>query len=269
MINFDKVIFPQYGDIVFAALFVKNKVVISDRNDPTRRPSGKFKQAIRNFAFKQADVLVLQTEDVQKYYMEKINRKGVVIPNPINPQIPERYTGMRRNVIVTASRLNKQKNLPLLLRAFARIEKEYPQYVLEIYGRGEEEDYLKNYAQELGVADKVIFKGFSNNLYEDIRDCAVYVCSSDYEGISNSLIEALGLGLPTISTDCPVGGSRMLIRHQENGLLIPVGDEDALCEQLKTVIENPDLAESMSRNACAVKERFCAELIGQRWLDIM
>ena len=252
-----------------AALFVKNKVVISDRNDPTRRPSGKFKQAIRNFAFKQADVLVLQTEDVQRYYVEKIHRKGIIIPNPINKDIPERFTGERRNVIVTASRLNKQKNLPLLIRAFARIAKEYPEYTLEIYGRGEEEDYLKSYARERDVADKVLFKGFSNNLYQDILDCAVYVCSSDYEGISNSLIEALGMGLPTISTDCPVGGSRMLIQHGVNGLLIPVGDEDALYEQLKEVIDHPELAERMSQNACATKERFSAEKIGRRWIDAM
>lgn len=252
-----------------AALFVKNRVVISDRNDPTKRPSGRIKQGIRNFAFKQADVLVLQTDDVQKYYIEKIKRKGVVIPNPINKNIPERFTGTRRNVIVTASRLNKQKNLPMLINAFARISKEYPQYTLEIYGRGDEENNLRLCSQKSGVADKVLFKGFSSNLFEDILDCGIYVCSSDYEGISNSLIEALGMGLPTISTDCPVGGSRMLIQHGVNGFLIPVGDEDMLYKQLKELIDNPELAELVSKNACAVKDRFSVDIIGQRWLDVM
>lgn len=76
-----------------AAPFVKNKIVISDRNDPRRRPAGRIKQFFRDMAFKQADVLILQTEDVKKYYQERIHMTGVVIPNPINKRMPAPIRG--------------------------------------------------------------------------------------------------------------------------------------------------------------------------------
>lgn len=251
------------------AFFVKNRIVISDRNDPTQRPKSKWKQKVRNLAFKQADALVLQTEDVLRYYQKQIGRTGTVIPNPINKNLPDRFEGQRRKVIVTASRLNKQKNLPMLLRAFARLSPDYPDYTLEIFGRGDEEENLKKLTGELGMNEKILFKGFSTNLYQDILDAGMYICPSDYEGISNSLIEALGLGLPTISTDCPVGGSRMLIESDENGILIPVGDEDALYTQMKRLIDQPELADKLSQNAVGVRQRFEVERIAELWLEQM
>ena len=172
-------------------------------------------------------------------------------------------------MIVSASRLNKQKNLGMLIEAFSMFAKDHAEYTLEIFGRGTEEAALKQLAKDLGVSDKVLFKGFSQNIYQDILDCAIYVCSSDYEGISNALIEALGLGIPTISTDCPVGGSRMLIEPDENGILIKVGDTKALCEQMTRLAESKELSDRLSRNAVKVRERFKVDNIAQQWLDVM
>lgn len=252
-----------------AAPFVKNKVVISDRNDPTERPKGKIKQFFRNLAFKQADVLILQTDDVRKYYQEKINRDGVVIPNPINKNLPEPFMGERRKVIVTASRLNKQKNLRLLIDAFSLVSKEHPDYTLEIFGRGEEEEPLKKYVNELEMENCIIFKGFSTDIYNDINDAGMYICSSDYEGISNSLLEALGLGIPTISTDCPVGGSRLLIQNNVNGMLVPIKDVTALYQSMKMLIEDSELALRLSHNAVKVRTLYDIERISKLWLDNM
>lgn len=252
-----------------AAPFIKNRIVISDRNDPTERPKGKIKQFFRNLAFKQADALILQTEDVREYYKKKIHHDGVVIPNPINRELPEPFKGERRKVIVTASRLNKQKNLKLLIDAFSLINKEYPDYTLEIFGRGEEEEPLKKYVCESGMEKCVIFKGFSTDIYSDIIDAGMYICSSDYEGISNSLLEALGLGIPTISTDCPVGGSRLLIQNNENGILVPIRDVDALYQGMKKLIENPEMAQRLSEKAVEVRELYDIDRIAKLWLDSM
>ena len=254
-----------------AAPFVKNKIVISDRNDPRRRPAGRVKQFFRDMAFKQADVLILQTEEVKKYYEERIHMTGVVIPNPINNKMPApiRGGGTRRPVIVTASRLNKQKNLGMLIEAFSKISSDHPDYTVEIFGRGDEEENLKRKAEEFSVAGKVIFKGFSSNIFEDIRDCSMYVCTSDYEGISNALLEALGMGLPTISTDCPVGGSKLLIENDVNGILVDVGDVDALSSQMERLICNPEFAETLSENAVSVRSKYAAEKIAQLWIDNM
>ena len=252
-----------------AAPFVSNKIIISDRNDPTERPKGKIKQFFRNLAFKQADVLILQTDDVRKYYIEKIKKDGVVIPNPINRKLPDPYIGERRKTIVTASRLNKQKNLKLLIDAFSMIHEEYPEYILEIFGRGEEEESLKRYVSELNLKNSILLKGFSTDIYNDINDASMYVCSSDYEGISNSLLEALGLGIPTISTDCPVGGSRLLISHKENGMLVPIKDVTALHQSMKLLIECPEVAHQLSKKAVEVRDLYDIDRISRMWLDNM
>lgn len=87
------------------------------------------------------------------------------------------------------------------------------------------------------LQNSVFLPGFTEDIHGKMHDCAMYVCSSDYEGISNSMIEALGMGLPTISTDCPVGGAREMITDGENGMLIPVGDVEALCNAMVSVVE--------------------------------
>ncbi len=256
--------------IGFCSFFVKNKILISDRNDPTQRPKGVVKQAFRDFAFKRADVLIFQTEDVQKYYEKRIGRSGLIIPNPINSAISEISPAQsRRPVVVTASRLNAQKNLGMLLQAFRLFSQEHSEYVLEIYGRGEEENNLKKQAEILEISDRVVFKGFSKDLYHDILDAGMYVCSSDYEGISNSLLEALGLGIPAISTDCAVGGSRLLIQDGYNGLLVPVGDIQALYYAMKRIAENPEFANEISIRALSVRETYNIDAIARRWIDSM
>ena len=85
----------RYSDFAIgaAAPFMKNRIIISDRNDPRRRPSGKIKQFFGDMAFNQADVLILQTEDVKKYHQERIHMTGVVIPNPINNNMPAPIRG--------------------------------------------------------------------------------------------------------------------------------------------------------------------------------
>ena len=68
----------------------------------------------------------------------------------------------------------------------------------------------------------------------------MFVSSSDFEGISNSMLEALGMGLPVVVTDCPVGGARMVIKSGENGILVPVGDTQAMYEAMRSVLKDPD-----------------------------
>ena len=95
----------------------------------------------------------------------------------------------------------------------------------------------------------------------------MFVLSSDYEGISNSMIEALALGLPVISTDCPIGGSRAYIQDGVSGLLTGVGNRKELALAMCKVAENPAFAEKLSRNAIKVKETFSLVKIADRFLQ--
>lgn len=245
-----------------AALGQRHFFLVSERNDPTRYEHRR----IRDLCYRRADVVVCQTADAVKSFPAGIRKKSVVIPNPLELR-EEPYAGEREKRIVAVGRLNAQKNHKLLLRAFAAFAKRHGNYVLEIYGQGELEAELKALAAELGIDRSVMFKGFSTKVLADIRTASMFVLSSDYEGISNSMLEAMALGLPVIATDCPIGGSRMYIRDGENGLLVPVGDVSALAYAMGRLADEPALGERFGREAVKLREDLTTAKIAKRFLE--
>lgn len=253
-----------------ASLFTKNRVVLSERDEPYSTPKTKAGRRIRDWAFKHAaDVCVFQTSGARDYFPDVVRKKGVIIPNPINPSLPERYEGVREKKIVAAGRLSPQKNFSMLIRAFALLHKDFPEHRLVIYGRGDLEKELRDLAKTIGVGEYVDFPGFSDNIYQDILKCAVYVSSSDYEGISNSMLEALAMGIPSVVTDCPAGGARMVIKNNVNGVLVPVGNEQAMSEGIKKVLSDQAFAESIGKEASKLRDEFPIEKIADRWLEVI
>lgn len=252
-----------------ASIGLKNKIILSERNDPRKTVFRKGMGLLRCLLYMKADVLVFQTPDAKNNFPKNVRKKGVVIPNPIKENLPLPFEGVREKRFVACSRLNEQKNLPLLIDAFADVVNEYPEYVLEIYGKGHLLQDLLSQCEQKGISDKVLFKGFCENLHERIICATAFVSSSDYEGISNSLIEAMGIGLPVISTDCPVGGARMFIENNQNGLLVPVGQKEALAEAMLQVIREPKKAQAMGKKAIAVNEEISVEKIMQQWKQII
>lgn len=248
---------------VLAAWGIPHRLLVSERNDPTRIKH----QKLRNWAYRKAEKLVFQTEDMKKCFPEDIQAKAVVIPNPVGAEMPKPYVGERKKWIVSAARLKPQKNHKLLIDAYAQFEKVHPDYELHIFGVGELEQELKAQVKELLLEEKVCFHGFSSNVKEEIRDSAMFVLSSNYEGISNSMIEALAMGVPVISTDCPVGGSAAYIEDGVSGILTPVGDKDAMAEAMIQVANNPEWAEELGKNAVKIKEIYSLPRIAQRFLE--
>ena len=97
----------------------------------------------------------------------------------------------------------------------------------------------------------------------------MYVLSSDYEGISNSLLEAMAIGLPVIATDCPCGGCRLCIENEKNGLLVPVGDDKAMAEAMGRIAAEPKKADSMGKTASKIAERFSIRHISGEWIALI
>lgn len=250
-------------------LFVNNKVVISERNDPAQYPESKRYRLFRNFCFRLADVCIFQTEDALKFFPKSVQKKGVVIPNPINGQIPEFAIKTRNKSIIAVGRLKPQKNFPMLIRAFSMFNLKFPEYTLDIYGEGYLIDELKALAERLKVADKVEFHGFSNDIYPLMASAAMYVSSSNYEGISNSMLEALAIGVPTICTDCPVGGARQMIEDGVNGLLVPVGDDKKLFKAMCRVAEDKEFANFLAKNGHEIRKKYPVSVIASKWLSVM
>lgn len=247
---------------VIAAWGQKHLFLVSERNDPNKYDH----QKIRNLAYRFADVIVCQTPDAVRQFPGWISRKAVVIPNPVDVGGLQPYEGVRDKRIVAVGRLEPQKNHQLLLRAFAGFVKNHAEYTLEIYGKGELEGELKTLSRTLGIEQNVLFRGFSRRVKEEINHAAMYVLSSDYEGISNSMLEAIALGIPVIATDCPIGGSSMYIEDGVNGLLVPVGEAETMTAAMNRIADDQEFAASISAEGRKLREQNRVEQIADRFL---
>lgn len=244
--------------------FTNSKIVAAERSFPAIY-STKIQYLLKKLAHN-ADGWVFQTPGQQEWYCGCGIQKEVIIPNAINPTfIRPQFTGDRTKRIVAVGSLTKPKNHELLISAFAKIAKEIPDYKLVIYGEGSKREILQNLVKELGMEKQVELLGYSIHITKDIMDSALYVLSSDYEGMPNALMEAMALGLPCVSTDCDGGGARYLIENEVNGLLVPKGDEIALGNAMRRLLTDTDLAVKCSKNARAVCEKFSPDVVYSKW----
>lgn len=254
---------------IFAMLGLKGKLVISERNDPNSDPIQRWVRNFRNIVYRKCKYAVFQTPDAQKYFKKIITGPTKVIMNPIKANLPKRNQNEREPRIVSVARLTDVKNHAMLIKAFSNFSKTHKDYVLEIYGEGPEESSLRALINELDLVDSVHLKGFCSNVHDEISNAACFALVSNYEGISNSMIEAMGIGLPVICTDCPIGGARMVIDSMKNGILISVGDQNALESALAKIADDNEFAMALGRNALKVNERLSAEGIAKEWLEYM
>lgn len=248
---------------VIADLFLGNKMVISERNDPA---ICKYKM-IRNLVYGRAKTLVYQTEDAMNCFPKGLRNKGCVIPNPVADSLPEPYKEKREKTVAAVGRLEPQKNHKMLLQAFASFHKKFPEYKLHIFGQGSLEKELQTMANSLGITEAVVWEGFVKNVPEKIKKAGIYALSSDYEGISNSLLEAMALGIPSVSTDCPIGGSKLCIESDCNGILTPVGDVRAFAEALEKIAGDKEFASMLSLNGVKIRDAYSEENIADKWIE--
>ena len=255
--------------VLFALHGTRHRVIISERNNPYTDPASSKARKKRDKLYENADGLVFQTLDAKYYFSKKIQNKSTIIINPIGEDIPLPYVGEREPVIVSVGRLEPQKNHQLLIDAFAEVHKHLPNYILKIYGDGSLKERLQEQIVQYNLCENVLLMGHSQNVLYDIRDASVFVLSSDFEGISNALMEAMAIGIPVISTDHPIGGARFLIKSGYTGILTPVGDKDALALSILKILLNKKYAESMAFNALNVRNLASIETVADDWLNFI
>lgn len=253
---------------IIAGKCLKIPVIVSIRNDPKIEYKSKINYFLMKLLYKHASAFVFQTEDAKKYFNEKIQNKSTIIANSISEEfITKIYNGERKKEVVTVGRLENQKNHKMLINAFAKLSKDFEDYKLLIYGEGTLKENLTDQIKSLHLEDKVFLPGRINNVKEKIYDASLFVLSSNYEGMPNALIEAMSLGLPCISTDCPCGGPKALIENETNGILVKVGDEEELKNKIELILSNKELQTKISENANKIQEILAPKKINQLWED--
>ena len=266
---------PAMPIIVLAADKLPNKVIISERADPNRLMKKRYGKPFIEKYYTRADAAVFQTEDAKSVYPEAISKKGTVIFNPLKDNLPQPYHGERNKNITTFCRISNQKNLPLLVEAFSQVHSKHPEYTLRIIGDAPNEDgrevlqAIDQQLDKLNLKESVKLEPFMKNVHEAvIKDC-MYVNSSDYEGISNAMLEAMAIGMPVVCTDCPIGGAKATITDGENGLLVPIQNAEALASAMNRMIEDNELADKLSHNASQIREELSLDKITEKWMQLL
>lgn len=137
--------------------------------------------------------------------------------------------------------------------------------MLHIYGEGPLKDSLIQLVNSLDLQDRVVFKGSVSNIYECIVDDSIFVLPSLFEGMPNALMEAMALGIPSISVDCPPGGPAELIKNGVNGFLIENNNQEELIQVLSYVIQHKDKADIVGRNAKQICYTHSIDSIMKQW----
>ena len=243
--------------------------VIAERNYPDRENISESLVMLRKQLYKRADLCVFQTEEQRAFFKEIPENKCRIIPNPIKEDLPEPYYGQRKKIIVNYCGLRPQKNLMLLIDAFELVYKRHRDCQLRIYGDGEQYQELLNRIHELGLDQCADVLPFEKNIHSKVLDYAVFVSSSDYEGMPNSLLEAMAIGLPVVSTDCLGGGAGAVIKNNINGILVPIRDAKALADGITYMLDNPDEAAQMANLAVNVRDNLSVANIAEQWIELI
>lgn len=222
----------------FSLMFLNIPYVVSERSNPYLNPKNKLTRILKMISFSKADGSVFQTKEAMDFYPKFIKDKGTIIKNPIVLHTKVTKPVNRNKIILSVGRMTEEKNHKCLIDAFSIFNSKVNNtFQLNIYGEGPLKNELIEYCKTKNVFQCVNFLGNRSDWHEREFEDAMYILSSNYEGMPNALAEAMALGIPSISTDCPTGGSRELIKDGLNGYLVPVNDACSLAQKMLSISE--------------------------------
>lgn len=244
-------------------------VTIASIRDTGEMLSG-MKKRVQKLFCRRADCILANADGVRSwliaegYPAEKIQviRNGIALP-PARRRGPSAFRqelGLDPGVPVIAvvSRLVRVKGVEHFLEAAAKVSVLFPRARFLVVGGGPHQAALERYSAQLGLHGRVTFTGFRGDVYEVLAGIDVYVLPSLSEGLSNSLLESMAAGVPTIATR--VGGTPEALEDGQSGLLVRPGDCDALARAMCLLLRNPELAAAFGRaGRCRVEAAFTIE----------
>lgn len=271
---------------IFAKLLarVSTKVVIREAISTSRSTidlgpvMSFFATSAMKLFYPRADGIVAVSQGVATDMVQTLGVKEAKVKMILNPVLTERVFSLAKEpldhawftkeakakipVIMTAGRLTKQKDFPMLLDAVAKVHQERP-VRLVILGEGEDREALEKQAQTLGIQDFVQMPGFADNPFQYMANASMYVLSSVAEGLPNGLIQAMALAKPVVATDCP-SGPREILEEGKYGKLIPMQDADAMARAICESLDEPHLP--MSEDWI---KRYSADDVVSKYLELL
>ena len=225
-------------------------MVITVRNDPLHDTPNERMRKRRDWIAKHVYGVFVQTESQKKYFPLEVQKKTFIVPNPVNQEALTYISEEKKEILhfVAAGRLEKQKNYEMMISAFEMAYQNNKGIRLDIYGSGTLYDSLMTLIQEKSLIGIVRLCGRVVDIISIMSKYDAFLMSSNYEGMPNSLMEAMGLGLPCVSTDCCAGSSE-LIGDNKRGILVGVDDVKSMTMAIESLCKNPKYAFSLGREA--------------------
>lgn len=254
-----------------AVLSIQNSLSVSHEQEPTLLDRIEMQLIRRWFpSFDGAIALSGGVADELRRIVPALKNRVEVVPNiglPLPSQMGEAMALERPEAgadctILACGRLTKQKDYPTLFRAFAQLSGTGLR--LNILGDGDLRENLSKMAKDLGIDDRVSFLGFQRDPFSHMRRADIFVLSSRWEGFGNVLVEAMAMGTPVVSTNCPHGPGE-IIEDGRNGLLVPTQDPDALAAALQSLIDDPALRKQLGQAGETRAQDFSATQIGDAY----
>nr|WP_256753066.1 glycosyltransferase family 4 protein [Mesorhizobium sp. Mes31] len=242
-------------------------VVVSERNNPALQDVGPIWRFLRAKLYPSAFGLVTMTNGALNYFSPAMRKRSWVIPNPVDlPAAGKPRRGGNR--LVAVGRLVPQKGFDLLLKAFANIRRDFPEWKLVIWGEGPDRAELEAERDRLGLHDCLEMPGITSQPGIWVETADAFVLSSRYEGWGIVLLEAMAAGLPVISFDCQ-WGPREMVENEKNGLLVESGNVDALAAGLRRLLGDENLRQRLGAAAGVSAARFTPEYVMQNWDQVI
>jgi glycosyltransferase involved in cell wall biosynthesis len=207
------------------------------------------------------DRFVVLTEEDKASWTELSNVQ--VIPDPLAFDI-DQVSPLTNKRVIAVGRYVYQKGFDLLLQAWKTVEQQHPDWELAIYGMGDRTPYEQIVTDLQIDRTRCHLYGSTSDIKAEYLNSSLFVFSSRFEGFGMVLIEAMACGLPVVSFDCPCG-PKDIVRHNEDGLLVPSGDTELLADALHTMISDKSLCQKMAAAAIINAKRFQLDGIAQCW----
>ena len=265
-----------YCVTLLALIGIKVPVISSERIDPRKSPF--IRNILRRIFLPLTTHLVVQTQDIKAFYPKFIQKKTSIIYNPVSKTVFHLQDEPKENTIISVGKLDGQKNQKLLINAFASIAEFFPDWKLVIYGEGRERESLESLVSSLfakthqqavksQVSRRILLPGRCETVIEEMNKAKVFAFSSDFEGMSNAILEAVCVGLPVVTTN--VSGAAELVKDGEGGFVVPIRDGKALADSLKTLLKDESLMQRMARHNKATAKNFKLDMIVDQWESLI
>lgn len=218
-----------------------------------------------NIIIPKYDQFIVLTKEDEISWKEKICNVKYI--SNILPFEKEGKSELTQKHVIAVGRLDGQKGFNRLINIWGLVTKKHPDWILDIYGKGRDLNTLQLQIDNYGISDTTVIHQPDQNIKDHYLNSSIFVMTSIYEGLPMTLLEANGLGLPSVCYDFPCG-PKDVIKDGINGFLVKDGDSNTFADRLLTLIENDNIRKRMGQEAYRMSERYSCKNIMREWVNL-